>query len=48
MSRILIIGAGAAGRVVTKKCLMNPTTFTDVHVASRTFKRCEELKKRMQ
>ena len=45
MSRILIIGAGAAGRVVTKKCLMNPTTFTDVHVASRTFKRCEELKK---
>ncbi|MGC6367438.1 MAG: saccharopine dehydrogenase family protein [Candidatus Marinamargulisbacteria bacterium] len=43
MSRILIIGAGAAGRVVTKKCLMNPTTFTDVHVASRTYKRCEEL-----
>lgn len=45
MSRILIIGAGAAGRVVTKKCLMNADVFSDIHVASRTFSRCEKLKK---
>ena len=44
MSRILIIGAGAAGRVVVKKCLKNPEVFSDIHVASRTFKRCEKLK----
>tara|TARA_A100001015_G_C15027386_1_gene731268 strand:- start:788 stop:1978 length:1191 start_codon:yes stop_codon:yes gene_type:complete len=45
MSKILIIGAGAAGRVVTKKCLMNTSIFTDIHVASRTFDRCKKLKK---
>ncbi len=44
MSRVLIIGAGAAGRVVTKKCLMNADTFTDIHLASRTYERCEKLK----
>ena len=45
MSTILIIGAGAAGQVTTKKCLMNSEVFTDIHVASRTFTRCEQLKK---
>lgn len=45
LSRVLIIGAGAAGRVVAKKCLKNSDVFTDIHVASRTFKRCVDLKK---
>ena len=36
MSRVLVIGAGAAGRVVVKKCLMNSETFSEVHLASRT------------
>ena len=44
MNRILIIGAGAAGRVVTKKCLKNKDFFSEVHVASRTFSRCLKLK----
>ena len=35
MNKILIIGAGAAGRVVTKKCLKNKDTFSEIHVASR-------------
>ncbi|MEK9727317.1 MAG: saccharopine dehydrogenase family protein, partial [Candidatus Margulisiibacteriota bacterium] len=45
MSRVLIIGAGAAGRVVVKKCLMNKEVFTDIHLASRTLSRCEKIKK---
>ena len=45
MSRVLIIGAGAAGSVVVKKCLQLPTVFTEVHVASRRLSKCEELKK---
>ena len=44
MSKVLIIGAGAAGQVVAKKCLMNSDVFSSVHVASRTFTRCETLK----
>ena len=43
MSTVLIIGAGAAGQVVVKKCLLDPA-FTTIHVASRTYRRCEELK----
>jgi len=44
MSTILIIGAGAAGSVVVKKCLMVPEVFTKIHLASRTLKKCEKLK----
>ena len=45
MSSVLIIGAGAAGSVVVKKCLMAPDVFTRIHLASRTFSKCEKLKK---
>jgi len=45
MSTVLIIGAGAAGRVVVKKCLMNNDIFTDIHLASRTFSKCIQIKK---
>lgn len=48
MSRVLIIGAGAVGRVVVKKCLKNPDIFTDVHVASRTLAKCHRLKQECQ
>ncbi len=44
MNRVLIIGAGAAGSVVAKKCLMNDDIFNDIHVASRTISKCESLK----
>lgn len=43
MSKILIIGAGAAGSVVAKKCLMQPDVFSEIHVASRTFSKCVRL-----
>ena len=44
MSKILIIGAGAAGSVVVKKCLMHSSVFSQVHVASRTYSKLEQLK----
>jgi saccharopine dehydrogenase (NAD+, L-lysine forming) len=44
VSKILIIGAGAAGSVVVKKCLMHSSVFSQVHVASRTYSKLEQLK----
>ena len=43
MSTVLIIGAGAAGRVCIKKCLMNNHVFSSIHLASRTFSKCEKI-----
>ena len=43
MSTVLIIGAGAAGRVVVKKCLMNNHVFSNIHLASRTISKCEKI-----
>jgi len=42
---VLIIGAGAAGSVVVKKCLQLPKVFSDIHLASRTLSKCETLQK---
>ncbi len=42
--KVLIIGAGAAGSVVAKKCAMNKDIFSEVHLASRTLKKCEKIK----
>lgn len=44
MSTVLIIGAGAAGSVVVKKCLMHSNVFTKIHLASRTISKCEVLR----
>ncbi|MET0154923.1 MAG: saccharopine dehydrogenase family protein [Rickettsiales bacterium] len=38
---LLIIGAGAAGSVVAKKCAMNAKRFSGIHVASRTLSKCQ-------
>ena len=43
MGRVLIIGCGAAGSVVAKKCLQIPL-FSHVHMASRTLSKCQILK----
>jgi len=43
MSTVLIIGCGAAGSVVAKKCLQIPEIFSHIHVASRTLSKCEKL-----
>jgi len=43
MSRLLIIGAGGVGNVVTKKCASLPDVFTDICLASRTLSKCEKI-----
>jgi saccharopine dehydrogenase (NAD+, L-lysine forming) len=43
MSRVLIIGAGGVGRVVTHKCAQLPDTFSDIWLASRTLSKCDQI-----
>ncbi len=45
MNSILIIGAGAAGSVVAKKCAMNREVFKKIHLASRTLEKCVRVQK---
>ncbi len=45
MDTILIIGAGAAGSVVAKKCAMNREVFKKIHLASRTLDKCLKVQK---
>ncbi len=45
MNSVLIIGAGAAGSVVAKKCAMDRDTFKHIHLASRTVSKCEKVAK---
>lgn len=50
MSKVMIVGAGGVGSVVAHKCAMNSNTFSEIVLASRTKKKCddiaEEVKKR--
>lgn len=43
MSRVLIIGAGGVGRVVTYKCAQHPTVFSHILLASRTQSKCDDI-----
>lgn len=43
MSKVLIIGAGGVGGVVTHKCAMNSSVFSDITLASRTKSRCDKI-----
>jgi saccharopine dehydrogenase (NAD+, L-lysine forming) len=45
MLNIVIIGAGAAGSVVAKKCAKNRDVFGRIHLASRTFSKCEKVQR---
>ena len=45
MTNILIIGAGAAGSVVAKKCAVNRDVFKKIHLASRTLEKCRKVQK---
>ncbi|HPC47596.1 MAG TPA: saccharopine dehydrogenase family protein, partial [Deltaproteobacteria bacterium] len=45
MNRVLIIGAGAAGSVVAKKCAMNRDVFHNIHLASRTLEKCLKVQR---
>jgi saccharopine dehydrogenase (NAD+, L-lysine-forming) len=43
MSKVLIIGAGGVGNVVTHKCSMVPEVFTEIMLASRTLSKCDAI-----
>ena len=43
MGKVMIIGAGGVGRVVTHKCAQVPEVFGDICLASRTLSKCEAI-----
>jgi len=45
LDNVLIIGAGAAGSVVAKKCAMNRDVFKKIHLASRRLESCKKVQK---
>jgi saccharopine dehydrogenase (NAD+, L-lysine forming) len=45
---VLIIGAGAAGSVVAKKCAMNRDVFKRIHLASRRLESCKKVQAEVQ
>lgn len=44
MSKVLIIGAGGVGGVVTHKCAQVPEVFSEIVLASRTLEKCARIK----
>jgi len=48
MGKILIIGAGGVGQVVTHKCSQVPEVFEDICLASRTLSKCENIAKQIK
>ncbi|NQU65141.1 MAG: saccharopine dehydrogenase family protein, partial [SAR324 cluster bacterium] len=47
MGRVLIIGAGGVGGVVTHKCAQLPEVFTDICLASRTLSKCTAIQSQL-
>ena len=47
MSKIIIIGAGGVASVAAHKCCQNSEVFSELLIASRTFSKCEALKKQL-
>jgi len=43
MAKVMIIGAGGVGGVVTHKCAQLPEVFTDIILASRTEAKCQAI-----
>ncbi len=48
MSKVLIIGAGGVGQVVTHKCAQVPKVFSEICLASRTVSKCEKIAAQLQ
>jgi saccharopine dehydrogenase (NAD+, L-lysine-forming) len=48
MSKVLIIGAGGVGGVVTHKCADDKDTFSEIVLASRTLSRCEKIREQVR
>jgi len=47
MSKVLIIGAGGVGGVVTHKCARAPEVFSEIVLASRTIEKCERIRSQL-
>jgi saccharopine dehydrogenase (NAD+, L-lysine forming) len=47
MSKVLIIGAGGVGGVVTHKCAQVPEVFGEIVLASRTLDKCEKIRSQL-
>lgn len=45
MGKVMIIGAGGVGRVVTYKCAQVPEVFSEIMLASRTKSKCDQIAK---
>jgi len=43
MAKVLIIGAGGVGQVVTHKCAQLPEVFSEITLASRTEEKCKKI-----
>ncbi|MCW8195372.1 saccharopine dehydrogenase family protein [Proteobacteria bacterium 005FR1] len=43
MSKVIIIGAGGVGGVVTHKCAQLPEVFSEIVLASRTKEKCDQI-----
>jgi saccharopine dehydrogenase (NAD+, L-lysine-forming) len=43
MSKVIIIGAGGVGGVVTHKCAQVPEVFSEIVLASRTKEKCDQI-----
>lgn len=48
MGKVLIIGAGGVGSVVTKKCAQMPEVFSDIMLASRTIDKCRRIQSEVE
>ena len=47
MSKVMIIGAGGVGGVVTHKCAQVPEVFSENMLASRNLEKCETIKNQL-
>jgi saccharopine dehydrogenase (NAD+, L-lysine-forming) len=48
VSKVLVIGAGGVGSVAVHKMAMNPDIFSDIHLASRTWSKCDAVARSVQ
>lgn len=48
MNKVLIIGAGGVGRVVSHKCAQLPDVFGEICLASRTQSKCDQIASELQ
>ncbi len=48
MAKVLIIGAGGVGQVVTHKCAQNPEVFSEIVLASRTESKCRRIAEQIE